>query len=147
MWIVNDNTAPTNLSYIPFVWIHMEERWFMELGRCEVWLKRDEKYPMLYNVVTNENHRRRGIATRLINKAIAWCRDYLRASHVDLNVRQSNLEAISLYKKLGFVVVGTLGGDKFRMRKALYVHENRNYTHAKAISSRSETNERVYVYR
>lgn len=50
-------------------------------------------------------YRGRGIGRDLVAHAIeaAWRRDFLR---IELGVRESNVAAISLYKKMGFVVEG-----------------------------------------
>lgn len=57
------------------------------------------------NVAVHPNHRRRGIASSLIVKLCDFCteRDLL---HINLEVRESNDNAILLYEKYGFEKVG-----------------------------------------
>ena len=59
----------------------------------------------MMNLAVDANYRRRGIAEQLVNTLI----DNLKASEVTcltLEVRASNIPAIALYDKLGFVQVG-----------------------------------------
>lgn len=58
---------------------------------------------LLANIQTNKKYRGQGLATRIINKA---CNDILKPNKgVYLFVRDTNDNAISLYKKLGFKLV------------------------------------------
>jgi len=52
------------------------------------------------------DYRRQGIATALILE----CEKRLNTAVIRLNVRRSNLEAISLYKQLGYVQISTWPG-------------------------------------
>lgn len=54
-------------------------------------------------------HRRKGVGEALINKAMDAMRLY-KARQCFLEVRITNTEAISLYKKLGFEVARTING-------------------------------------
>ena len=57
------------------------------------------------NVAVHPDHRRKGIAEVLIEKLVAELK--ARGSHaLMLEVRDSNVPAISLYEKLGFLQVG-----------------------------------------
>lgn len=62
----------------------------------------DEGY--ISNVAVAPEHRRRGVADALIQALAARVRD--RLSFLTLEVRESNLAAIRLYEKHGFVLVG-----------------------------------------
>lgn len=59
----------------------------------------DEGY--ITNIAVNENYRKKGIGTKLLNRVFALARDN-QLSFVSLEVRTSNLNAISLYTNLGF---------------------------------------------
>ena len=57
------------------------------------------------NVAVHPDHRRKGIAEALIGKLVSELK--ARGSHaLMLEVRDSNVPAISLYEKLGFLQVG-----------------------------------------
>lgn len=64
----------------------------------------DEGY--ITNIAVSPDYRRQGIATALINELFSLAED-LSLSFISLEVRESNLTAISLYEKMGFVKVGT----------------------------------------
>jgi ribosomal protein S18 acetylase RimI-like enzyme len=55
------------------------------------------------NVYVIPEARRRGIATALVQEALAWARDQ-ECRETDLNVLCTNEKARQLYKKLGFNV-------------------------------------------
>ncbi len=57
------------------------------------------------NVAVFPEHRSKGIATKLLNRVFGLAAD-LRLSFVSLEVRQSNINAISLYEKSGFKTEG-----------------------------------------
>lgn len=63
-------------------------------------------YEDIYNrfeidyIVVDNNFRRRGIATNLIKSIID-----LKPENITLEVRENNIAAINLYKKLGFEIV------------------------------------------
>jgi len=57
------------------------------------------------NVAVDPDHRRRGIATRLLERLFELTRDDQRRGYT-LEVRVSNREAITLYENLGFVRQG-----------------------------------------
>jgi ribosomal protein S18 acetylase RimI-like enzyme len=59
------------------------------------------KVPILYNLVVDENTRRRGVATKMILECIHLCRN---KAALNLWVDKKNHPAIKLYKKLGFLV-------------------------------------------
>lgn len=59
----------------------------------------------MMNVAVHPDHRRRGIAERLIKELVKALKD--RGNHcLTLEVRASNTPAIALYEKLGFQEVG-----------------------------------------
>lgn len=55
-------------------------------------------------IAVEKEHRRQGAAERLINEAVKRLRE--SCAFLTLEVRKSNTAAVSLYKKLGFDVVG-----------------------------------------
>jgi ribosomal-protein-alanine N-acetyltransferase len=59
----------------------------------------------LYQIAVREDERRRGIAAKLMEAALADCRRHGTVS-MYLEVRRGNQEAIALYKKFGFKVEG-----------------------------------------
>lgn len=63
----------------------------------------DEGY--ITNVAVFPNHRRRGIGKKLLERVFSYAKDN-GLSFVSLEVRKSNLPAISLYEKLGFKTEG-----------------------------------------
>lgn len=69
------------------------------------------------NVAVHPKYRRRGIASLLITELYDICIDK-SISHINLEVRESNNNAISLYEKLGFEKVG--------LRKNYYKNPSEN---------------------
>jgi ribosomal-protein-alanine N-acetyltransferase len=59
----------------------------------------------LLNVATRADRQRRGIARALLCGLVAYARE-VRARHVLLEVRRSNVAAIGLYRQLGFFAMG-----------------------------------------
>lgn len=57
------------------------------------------------NVVVDPHYRRRGIGEAMLRKLLAWGEDS-QVEAFTLEVRVGNLEAIRLYRKLGFVLEG-----------------------------------------
>ena len=53
------------------------------------------------NLAVKEEYRRRGIATKLLESLIEWCKEN-GIGRLLLDVRESNNQAISLYSKKGF---------------------------------------------
>ena len=58
------------------------------------------------NVETVSSHRRRGLATSLLQEAMDWARQN-RRSALWLEVRASNNAAIDLYLEIGFAQIST----------------------------------------
>lgn len=67
----------------------------------------DEGY--ITNIAVHPNHRRKGIAYRLTEELKSKATE-LELSFLTLEVRESNLAAIKLYEKSGFLVVGKRKG-------------------------------------
>ena len=63
----------------------------------------DEGY--IFNVAVRENHRNKGVATALINELVTYGKKN-NFCFITLEVRESNLPAISLYSKFGFLKAG-----------------------------------------
>ena len=59
----------------------------------------------ILNLAVDPDHRRRGIADLLFASCEAYCRE-VKMEMLFLEVRESNLPAISLYQKKGFTLVG-----------------------------------------
>lgn len=64
---------------------------------------------MVYNVATHPSYRNRGYMKKLLLHIIDTSKQQGKR-HLHLEVLQTNKNAISLYKKLGFQVVGGCGG-------------------------------------
>ncbi len=63
----------------------------------------DEGY--IFNVAVKENHRKKGVATALVNELVTYGKKN-NFYFITLEVRESNEKAKSLYSKFGFVKVG-----------------------------------------
>ena len=63
----------------------------------------DEGY--IFNVAVREKYRNKGVATALINEFVTYGKKN-NFSFITLEVRESNLPAISLYSKFGFIKAG-----------------------------------------
>ena len=63
----------------------------------------DEGY--IFNVAVREKYRNKGVATALINELVTYGKKN-NFSFITLEVRESNLPAISLYSKFGFIKAG-----------------------------------------
>lgn len=70
-------------------------------------------------IAVHEGYQRKGFGKALLEYLIDWARSNPRIEKVMLHVRSSNVNAISLYEKLGFVVEGVrvklikLGPDQY----------------------------------
>ncbi len=56
-------------------------------------------------VAVVENFRKAGLGTKLLQKIIEWCKNNNTES-LTLEVRESNIPAINLYTKCGFIILG-----------------------------------------
>jgi len=80
-------------------------------GYCVLWVVFEHAF--IQNVAVHPRHRRCGLATLLVERAIAEARDG-GAESVALDARRSNVAAHRLYQSLGFRVAGA--------RKDYYTH-------------------------
>jgi [ribosomal protein S18]-alanine N-acetyltransferase len=83
------------------------------LGYINFYLIGDEAH--MLNLAIHPDSRKKGLATQLLSHAIAFLKSR-NAAEVFLEVRESNREAIDLYKKFGFQFIGR--------RKRYYVKTN-----------------------
>lgn len=63
----------------------------------------DEGY--IFNVAVREKYRNKGVATALINELVTYGKKN-NFCFITLEVRESNLPAVSLYSKFGFIKAG-----------------------------------------
>ena len=75
----------------------------------------------IFDIAVDEKYRRRGIASGLINSIKIYLKD---VTEINLDGREKNVSAISLYEKLGFSVFAKrkgyyLGEDSLSMRITL----------------------------
>lgn len=68
------------------------------------WLRR-EAAAEVEGLMVERDHRRQGIGAALIGACMAWAAS-AGASAIRLEVRASNLAALALYRRLGFVTAG-----------------------------------------
>lgn len=57
------------------------------------------------NIAVHPDYRKKGVATQILNKVFAYCIEN-SITTLNLEVRKSNVNAINLYKKNGFLIVG-----------------------------------------
>ncbi len=81
----------------------------VEVGLSSIGLSGLVKKGHVVSVAVLPEHRRKGIGEALVTQAMAGMRKY-NAKQCFLEVRVTNQEAISLYKKLGFEVTRTIHG-------------------------------------
>jgi ribosomal-protein-alanine N-acetyltransferase len=81
----------------------------MELGLSNFGFKGLVKKGHIVSVAVLPQYRRKGIGEALVSKAMEGMRLY-NAKQCFLEVRVTNTQAISLYKKLGFQVTRTIHG-------------------------------------
>ena len=63
----------------------------------------DEGY--IFNVAVSETHRKKGVGSALINEIVTYGKKN-NLCFITLEVRESNINAQSLYSKFGFIKVG-----------------------------------------
>jgi ribosomal-protein-alanine N-acetyltransferase len=83
------------------------------IGFVDYWLVADEVH--LLAIATHPDHRRRGVAARLLDRVLCVARAGA-ARMVTLEVRRTNVPAIALYEHRGFKRVG--------VRPAYYAEDN-----------------------
>lgn len=81
----------------------------VEVGLSSIGLSGLVKKGHVVSVAILPEHRRKGIGEALVTQAMEGMRKY-NAKQCFLEVRVTNQEAISLYKKLGFEVTRTIHG-------------------------------------
>ena len=83
----------------------------------------------ILNVAIARSHRRRGIATQLVEAALEWSRK-AGTQRVYLEVRASNEAAIALYKRHGFSPCGRRSRYyQYPVEDAIILYWDRNQTH------------------
>lgn len=90
----------TDICLNEFAYYFVAENETKILGFCGVHAVLDEGHIM--NVAVHPDYRGQGIGEALLLTMMA----YTRLEYYTLEVRESNRSAISLYKRLGFVIVG-----------------------------------------
>jgi ribosomal-protein-alanine N-acetyltransferase len=81
----------------------------IELGLSNFGLSGFIKKGHIVSIAVMPEHRRKGIGQALVTRAMEGMRFY-NAKQCFLEVRVSNTQAISLYKKLGFKITRTVSG-------------------------------------
>ncbi len=74
------------------------------IGFAGVWFGFEEAH--ITNIVTKKSFRHLGIATKLLNCIINYCKEFENIYTLTLEVKESNTVAISLYEKFDFKKVG-----------------------------------------
>lgn len=74
------------------------------VGFASLWNVLEEAH--LTNIVVKKNYRKQKIGAKLLEHLISICKDK-KYTLLTLEVNESNLPAIELYKKFGFTQVGT----------------------------------------
>ena len=74
------------------------------IGFAGVWFGFEEAH--ITNIVTKKSFRHLGIATKLLNCIINYCKKFENIYTLTLEVKESNTVAISLYEKFNFKKVG-----------------------------------------
>lgn len=69
------------------------------VGYLGLWFVMDECH--ITNIAVHSDFRKQNIATRLIQEMFKLCKEH-ETTYITLEVRKSNVPAISLYKKFGF---------------------------------------------
>ena len=90
------------------------------IGRLEV--TRETSYGHIFTIETMPEYRRKGVAEKLLRELEKLFREK-GASESRLEVREDNLPAINLYKKLGYKPMGRLEGY-YGNAHGLYLKKN-----------------------
>lgn len=69
------------------------------VGYIGMWFVMDECH--ITNIAVHSKYRKNKIATKLINKMLALCKEH-KTNYIMLEVRSSNIAAQNLYSKFGF---------------------------------------------
>ena len=75
----------------------------------------------MMNIAVDASFRRRKIAEQLVNSLIEALKMQFHSNSLTLEVRVSNVPAISLYEKLGFIQVGRRPGYYRNPREDAYI--------------------------
>ena len=70
--------------------------------------KKENDEILIYTVFVDENHRRKGVATKLIQHSMNNARKIYKKAYFTLHVIVTNEKAINLYKKIGFKLTKTI---------------------------------------
>lgn len=81
-----------------------------QVGYCGIKPDYESGGLLLSKLYVEKNSRGRGIARRMLEKAVAIAREN-RLGHIWLTVNKHNVNSIEIYKKLGFAIVEELVTD------------------------------------
>ena len=70
--------------------------------------KKENDEILIYTVFVDENHRRKGVATKLIQHSMNSARNIYKNAYFTLHVMVTKEKAINLYKKIGFKLTKTI---------------------------------------
>ena len=70
--------------------------------------KKEKNEILIYAVFVDENHRRKGVATKLIQNSMNSARNIYKNAYFTLHVMVTNENALNLYKKIGFKITKTI---------------------------------------
>ena len=73
------------------------------IGYCGLYSVLDEAD--ITNIAVHPDYRKKGIATQILHKIFNYCNEK-SITNLNLEVRKSNINAIKLYEKNGFEIVG-----------------------------------------
>lgn len=99
-----------NKNFITFI-VDVEDK-VVAYSNCKIHKSVWSNGGYVDDIFVLKNYRKNGIATELIKEFIRYLK-YKRLNQISLNVNQKNIDAIKLYKKLGFELV------QYGMRKKL----------------------------
>ena len=70
--------------------------------------KKEKNEILIYTVFVDGNHRRKGVATKLIQNSMNSARNIYKNAYFTLHVMVTNENALNLYKKIGFKITKTI---------------------------------------
>ena len=70
--------------------------------------KKENNEILIHSLFVEEKHRRKGIATKLLNLSMYNAKAKFKDAYFTLHVMTTNEKALNLYKKLGFKITKTL---------------------------------------
>lgn len=74
------------------------------VGYIGIYFVQNEGY--IYNIAVKKSYRNLGIGSMLLKKILCVCHKEYKLKFLSLEVRKSNLAAIKLYEKFGFITLG-----------------------------------------